>query len=85
MTVTIAKKARSLTRASSKQTYYTILLLVDKDLVDDCFYAYAYLRWVDDVIDVISKTRDERLSFIRRQRSLVEALYQNDRPDGLEL
>lgn len=83
MTSPIVEKARLITQASSKQTYYTIRLLVDKDLVDDCFCAYAYLRWVDDVIDISSRDRKERVSFIHRQQSLVERLYRNELPEGL--
>lgn len=46
-----AALARSITRASSKQSYYTACLLVDRDLVDDCCRAYGYFRWADDVVD----------------------------------
>jgi phytoene/squalene synthetase len=81
----IEEMARSITRESSKQTYYTILLLVDKDLVNDCFCAYAYFRWVDDVIDISSETLEDRVSFMSRQRALIERLYDNDRPNGLAL
>ena len=47
-----ATLARSITWASSKQSYIIARLLVDKDLVNDCLRAYAYFRWADDVIDV---------------------------------
>ena len=46
-----ASLARSITLAASKQTYYTARLLVDRDLVDDFFRAYAYFRWADDIVD----------------------------------
>ena len=46
-----AALARSITQASSKQSYYTARLLVDRDLVDDCCRAYGYFRWADDVVD----------------------------------
>ncbi len=83
MTDATAARARSITWASSKQTYYTARLLVDTDLVDDCYRAYAYLRWADDVIDVSSRSDDERISFITRQRELIDCLYRNERTDGL--
>ncbi len=51
MKASTAALARSITWASSKQTYYTARLMVDKDLVDDCYRAYAYFRWADDIID----------------------------------
>ena len=36
--------ARSITRASSKQAYYTARLMVDKDLANDFYRAYAYFH-----------------------------------------
>jgi phytoene/squalene synthetase len=77
--------AESITRVSSKQTYYTIRLMVDKDLAMDSYRAYAYLRWVDDIIDVSSQSDEERISFIRRQRDLIDRLYRNERPADLTL
>ena len=81
--------ARSITRASSKQSYYTARLLVDKDLVHDCFRAYGYIRWADDVVDGAtslagsSRSQDERISFIRRQKLLVDRPYQHERVEDL--
>jgi hypothetical protein len=46
-----ATLARSITWAGSKQTYYTARLMVDRDLMDDFYRAYAYFRWADDMID----------------------------------
>lgn len=83
MSNSTAALARSITKTNSKQTYLTACLLVDKDLVDDCFRAYAYFRWVDDVVDIYSQTRVERISFIQRQIGLIDRLYNNDLPDGL--
>jgi phytoene/squalene synthetase len=80
---TTAALAQAITRASSKQTYYTARLMVDKDLVDDFFRAYAYFRWADDTIDISSRADEERISFIKRQRTLIDRLYKNDRPDDL--
>jgi phytoene/squalene synthetase len=78
-----AALARSITWASSKQTYYTARLMVDKDLVDDCYRAYAYFRWADDIIDISSPSHDERISFIKRQRELIDRLYKDERLDDL--
>lgn len=69
--------ARSITRKGSIQTYYTARLMVDKDLADDFFRAYAYFRWIDDVIDVTAKSDEERLSFISYQRRLIDSLYEH--------
>ena len=43
--------AAAITKAASKQTYYTICLFVDREHVDDAYRAYGYFRWVDDVLD----------------------------------
>jgi phytoene/squalene synthetase len=63
--------ARSVTKAASRQTYYTIRWLVDRDLVDDAYLAYAYYRWVDDTIDAPSAERGARLEFLARQKRLL--------------
>ncbi len=47
----ITNPAATLTKIASKQTYYTIRFLVDRARVEDAFRAYAYFRWVDDVLD----------------------------------
>ena len=73
-----AELAQSITRAGSKQTYYTARFMVDKDLVDDFYRAYAYFRWIDDVIDVSSRTDDERHRFITRQKELIEDLFHKE-------
>jgi hypothetical protein len=36
-----ATLAASITKAASKQTYYTIRMLVDRESVDDAYRAYA--------------------------------------------
>jgi len=72
--------AESFTKAASKQTYYTIRLLVDRERVDDAYRSYAYFRWVDDTLDAESITGAERSVFIQRQKSLLEKCYQGDAP-----
>ena len=69
--------ARSITKKGSVQTYYTARLMVDKDLADDFFRAYAYFRWIDDVIDVTAESDEERLSFMSNQSKLIDDLYQH--------
>jgi phytoene/squalene synthetase len=78
-----AELARSITWKGSMQTYATGRLMVDRDLVDDFYRAYAYFRWIDDVIDVSSLSDEESIAFIRRQRKLIECLYSNEKPDAL--
>lgn len=73
--------AATITRESSKQTYYTILLFMDRDLIDDAYRAYAYFRWVDDFIDEHTDNQAERSAFVRRQKDLLEAYYQGLKPE----
>jgi len=83
MTQSTARLARSITWASSKQSYLTARLLADRDLADDCLRAYAYFRWADDMIDLSLSGQAARTSFIERQEALIDALYQGEHPDGL--
>ncbi len=85
MTNATARLARSITWASSKQSYLTARLLADRTLADDCLRAYAYFRWADDRIDIDLSGNDERLAFIERQKALIGRLYQGERPDDLSL
>jgi phytoene/squalene synthetase len=73
----IATPASSITQAASKQTYYTIRFLADRDRVEDAYRAYGYFRWVDDILDQREPpgSRDEaakRITFLERQKSLLE-------------
>jgi len=72
--------AASITKAASKQTYYTIRFLVDRERVEDAYRAYGYFRWVDDILDAESITGLERSAFIQRQKSLLEKCYQGESP-----
>jgi phytoene/squalene synthetase len=78
-----ANLARSITWASSKQSYLTARLLADRDLADDCLRAYAYFRWADDRIDICLSGKDECTAFIERQKSLIDNLYRGERPNDL--
>ncbi len=97
--------AATITKAASKQTYYTIRLFVDRGRVDDAYRAYGYFRWVDDVLDAeISVGEDtgirsvpsdivpfgeveaaEKIAFVNRQKSLLEACYRGETPDGVSV
>ena len=82
-----ATLASSITKAASKQTYYTIRFLVDRERVVDAYRAYAYFRWVDDTIDNDSALSEEsrrefeaqqRSAFLARQKLLLEACYRGE-------
>jgi phytoene/squalene synthetase len=76
----ITTPASSITKAASKQTYYTIRFLVDRERVVDAYRAYGYFRWVDDVIDADSGSGLERRAFVERQESMLEKCYQGEEP-----
>jgi phytoene/squalene synthetase len=76
----LARMARArlparITRAASKQAYYTIRFLADPDRRRDAYRAYAYFRWVDDRLDQQVFTPADRMAFVERQQALVECGY----------
>jgi hypothetical protein len=82
--------APAITKAASKQTYYTIRFLVDRERIADAYRAYAYFRWVDDTLDTDSALSgmtsgernvveaQERVDFLARQKSLLEKCYRGE-------
>src|SRR4030066_287278 len=78
MPSSIPALAASITKAASKQTYYTIRFLVDRERVFDAFCAYAYFRWVDDTLDGAAISQPDRIPFVNRQHSLLESFYQGE-------
>ena len=70
--------APRITRAASKQTYYTIRFLADHERVADAYRAYAYFRWVDDRLDAGSDLTSDRITFLERQKSLLEKCYRGE-------
>jgi len=74
--------APGITKAASKQTYYTIRFLADRERVADAYRAYAYFRWVDDRLDVGSDLTADRITFLERQKSLLEKCYRGEVPRG---
>lgn len=67
--------ADRITRGASKQTYATIRLMADRGRALNAFQAYAYFRWVDDVVDGPQARRDDNLRFIERQQRLLDTAY----------
>jgi phytoene/squalene synthetase len=84
----IPTPASSITKAASKQTYYTIRFLVDRERVDEAYLAYGYFRWLDDVLDAASDSglalseveASERRAILERQKSLLEQCYRGEAP-----
>lgn len=85
MSQKITDLAKKITKSSSIQTYYTIILLTDKNLVNDCFKAYAYFRWLDDEIDIELNSKSKRLLFIKRQKRIINDLYKQKKVSELSL
>ena len=75
--------AAAITKSASKQSYYTIRFFVDRQRVADAYRAYGYFRWVDDVLDAEAGTRPEKIAFINREVSLLEACYRGETLDNL--
>ncbi|MBN1149029.1 MAG: squalene/phytoene synthase family protein [Anaerolineales bacterium] len=73
--------AVSITRAASKQTYFTVRFLVDGGLTADAYRAYAYFRWLDDQLDQGAGTQRERLAFVERQKALMERCFRGEQPE----
>ncbi len=73
----------AITKAASKQTYYTIRFLVDRDRMLDAYRAYAYFRWLDDRLDREISDRSERLALVERQQSLIDDGYHSAWPPDL--
>jgi phytoene/squalene synthetase len=75
--------ATSITKAASKQTFYTIRFLVDQDRVEAAYQAYAYFRWVDDRLDQKLSHPAEQIAFVERQQTLIDRCYRDDWPHRL--
>jgi hypothetical protein len=73
--------ASRITKSASKQTYYTIRLLADRARLADAYRAYAYFRWVDDRLDEDTGLQSEKIAFLRRQQTLLEACYRRQAPE----
>lgn len=78
-----AALAAVMTRAASSQTYLTIHHLVDQPLVADAYRAYAYFRWVDDILDDRLTSHSDRLAFLARQQEVVARCYAGFPPPDL--
>lgn len=70
-----------ITKAASKQSYYTICFLADRERVQDAFRAYAYFRWLDDQLDANTGTQQEKSELINRQQILLETCYRRELPE----
>jgi hypothetical protein len=67
--------AAAITHSASKQTCYTIRLLVDRERIPDAYQAYAYFRWLDDRLDQEVMNESERIAFADRQTDPMNKCY----------
>jgi len=72
-----------ITKAGSKQTYYTFRLLADRDRVQDGFRSYAYFRWLDNLLDCGLGTKSEKGELMKRQQAILEAALHGNPPDNV--
>ncbi len=72
--------AAQITKEGSKQTYYTFRLLADRDRVKAAFRAYAYFRWLDDILDCRTGTKEEKTALLNRQKAILGACYGGNPP-----
>lgn len=75
--------AAAITMQSSAQTYFTIRLLADHALTPDAYRAYAYFRWVDDILDAETGAKSEKTAYLARQLSLLDACYSGQAPGAV--
>jgi phytoene/squalene synthetase len=75
--------AIAITKAASKQSYYTIRFLVDRERVGAAYQAYGYFRWVDDTLDEPNCAGSEKAVFLQRQQALLNACYRGQKPQDL--
>ncbi|MBU0690563.1 squalene/phytoene synthase family protein [bacterium] len=75
------KAARSITWKASRQAYLTARLFVDRKKVNDFYLAYAYFRWLDDVVDDPKVDEEKRLTFIQQQVDMVADLFLDQAPE----
>lgn len=77
------ERAIAITKEASRQTYYTIRYLADRDRAADAFKAYAYFRWLDDRIDLHPEQHPDTLAFHHRQEEIIKTCYRGEIPEGL--
>jgi phytoene/squalene synthetase len=70
-----ASLAAELTWRSSRQAFWTIRWLVDRQRVADAFRAYGYFRWVDDCLDLELSLSGDRTTFLARQQDVAARCY----------
>ncbi len=72
------RRAALITKAASKQTYYTIHWLVDRERTVDAYRAYAYFRWLDDTLDEGPSDSVKGMALVERQQALIEGAYRGE-------
>jgi hypothetical protein len=68
---------------ASKQTYYIIRFLVDRDRTLNAYRAYAYFRWLDDRLDTESLRASDRIAIVERQSAIIDQCYKGSLRDDI--
>jgi phytoene/squalene synthetase len=76
-------RSASITWEASKQTYFTVRFLADRDRTRGAYQAYGYFRWLDDRLDGGTLDLLARTALVERQKTLIERLYQGEQPRHL--
>ncbi|MCB9359013.1 squalene/phytoene synthase family protein [Candidatus Woesearchaeota archaeon] len=63
---------------------YSITLLFKKERREFFWNIYVYMRWVDDIIDDMTITKDFKRHFLETQRRKIEKMYQGKKPHTYE-
>lgn len=70
-------KARNIAKKKSPKATFLLDYAVSKHIREYLNLCYAYLRWVDDVVDNPEIALSTRKSFINKQKSLIESYKDN--------
>ena len=68
-------------KKSNPLTYGIMLLFVDRPLIYNCLKAYAYFRWLDDMVDDVLSSPSETEEFLSRQKMLINQFYDKNNPE----
>ncbi len=72
--------AESITRKSTHFGYLLCKTFFKAETTLPLFQAYAYFRWLDDLVDQSNDSKESLASFMIRQKNLVTSWYNDESP-----
>ncbi|MGE5859029.1 MAG: hypothetical protein ACM34J_00650 [Ignavibacteria bacterium] len=78
----VADFAREYARRESPKASRILDLIINKSKRDYLNFSFAYLRWIDDIVDNPLTPVYEKKKFIEYQKNLVSSLYKNENLDS---